>query len=51
MGTVTRDVTGGCEKGVGKWSEKGWEKLKTGGKESETGEKSEKMGTPSEFGD
>jgi hypothetical protein len=50
MGTATRDVTGGCEKGVGKWSEKGWEKLKTGGKESETGKNPKKWGRHQNLG-
>jgi hypothetical protein len=50
MGTTARDVTGGCEKGVGKWSEKGGKTQNW--RESETmGKTSEKMGKPSEFGD
>jgi hypothetical protein len=52
MGTTARDVPGGWYFGGWKMVRKRVEKtLKTGGKKSETGKTSEKMGTSSEFGD
>ena len=50
MGTVTRDVTGGCKRGLEHCPERRVN-IKNWREKSETGKTSEKMGKPSEFGD
>jgi hypothetical protein len=50
MGTATRDVTGGCEKGVGTLSEKGWKNGKLETKSLKRGRHPKKWGSHQNLG-